>query len=118
MQWSNSVIQVDMEYTFHACSKKIKIEAKITNLGAATMYDPAFMIDFNPDNEHEISGSYETNDKIIGQKSVGDSYTSVCSAGLVSGIAVCMSSNHANSYAYKDTFEEGGTRSAHPWAPR
>jgi hypothetical protein len=113
MQWSNSVIQVDMEYTFHACSKKIKIEVKITNLGAATMYDPAFMIDFDPDNEQEETGSYKTNNEIIGQKSAGDSYTAVCSAGLVSGIAVCMSSNHANSYAYKGlSFSENPLSSA------
>jgi hypothetical protein len=101
MQWSNAYIQVDMDYSFHACSKKIKIEAKITNLHSATMYDPAFLIDFDPDNEQEVTGSYKTVNEIIGQKSEGDSYTSVCGAGVVSGIAVCMSSNHANSYAYK-----------------
>lgn len=101
MQWSNSVIQVDSEYTFHACSKKIKIEAKITNLGAATMYDPTFLISVDPDNEQEVTGSYQTSNQILGQKTDGDDYTSVCGAGLVSSIALCMSSDHAGSYAYK-----------------
>tara|TARA_B100001121_G_C18570552_1_gene564736 strand:- start:23 stop:943 length:921 start_codon:yes stop_codon:yes gene_type:complete len=101
MQWSNSVIQVDSEYTFHACSKKIKIEAKITNLGAATMYDPTFLISVDPDNEQEVTGNYQTSNQILGQKVYGDDYTSVCGAGLVSSIALCMSSDHAGSRAYK-----------------
>ena len=101
MQWSNSVIQVDSTYSFHACSKKILISAKITNLGSGTMYDPSYLIGLDPDNDKEAGGSYSTINSIQGQKSQGDDYTSVCAEGSSSGISLCMSSTHPRSYGYR-----------------
>jgi len=101
MQWSNSDIQVDATYSFHACSKKIEILAKITNLGSGTMYDPSYLIALDPDNDKDTGGGYATINSILGQKSEGDDYTSVCAEGPSSGISLCMSTTHPRSYAYR-----------------
>ena len=103
LQWSNSDIKVDLQYSFHSCSKKISISAKITNLGSATMYDPAFAIAVDPDQDEEVTGAtgYKTTNTIKGQKTQGDAYSSVCAEGQASEISLCMSSNHPRSYVYR-----------------
>ena len=102
-EWGDANIKVDVVYSFHACSKKIKVEAKITNLNPATVTDPAFLISVDADQDWPITGrAFDTVDTIQGQASMaGSTYTSVCSSGPLSTIAVCMSSSAAKSYAYK-----------------
>jgi hypothetical protein len=105
-EWSDANIKVDVVYSFHACSKKIKVEAKITNLNPATVTDPAFLISVDADQDWPgpIPGGtpHRTVDTIQGQASMaGSTYTSVCSSGPLSTIAVCLSSSAAKSYAYK-----------------
>jgi len=99
-EWSNANIKVDVVYSFHACSKKIKIEAKITNLGPLDMEDPAFLIMVDADQDADTQSIYQTVDTIQGQVTMGNTYTSVCSVGQTE-IALCMSSSKAESYAYR-----------------
>ena len=104
-------IQVDVRYSFHTCSKLMKIEAKITNLSTATMQAPAFMIMVNANKNRDPpgaaagTGTYNTVDTIRGQSTLGDTYSSVCSSGAddpgAAGLSLCLSSMSANSYAYR-----------------
>jgi len=105
------IIQVDVRYSFHTCSKLMKIEAKITNLSTATMQAPAFMIMVNANKNRDPpgaaagTGTYNTVDTIRGQSTLGDTYSSVCSSGAddpgAAGLSLCLSSMSANSYAYR-----------------
>ena len=107
-------IQVDVRYSFHTCSKLMKIEAKITNLHPESdgqMEAPAFMVMVNanqnrdPPGAAEGSGTFNTVDTIQGQSTLGNTYSSVCSSGAddldATGLSLCLSSMSANSYAYR-----------------
>merc|ERR1712124_201827 len=107
-------IQVDVRYSFHTCSKLMKIEAKITNLHPESdgqMEAPAFMVMVNanqnrdPPGAAEGSGTFNTVDTIQGQSTLGNIYSSVCSSGAddldATGLSLCLSSMSANSYAYR-----------------
>jgi len=109
-------IQVDVRYSFHTCSKLMKIEAKITNLHPDShplgqMEAPAFMVMVNanqnrdPPGAAEGSGTFNTVDTIQGQSTLGNIYSSVCSSGAddldATGLSLCLSSMSANSYAYR-----------------
>ena len=94
---------MDLQYSFHSCSKKISISAKITNLGSATMYDPGFAISVDADQDQEVTETKEhkTTNMIKAQKTQGDAFSSVCAEGQASEISLCMSSNHPRSYVYR-----------------
>jgi len=101
-----SPIQLDAVYSFHACSKKIRIQARITNIGHQPINDPYYAISIDPDQDCRSArvgcpGTHNTRDSIRGQKTHGDPYTSVCGEGQNSKISVCMSSASPKSKAYR-----------------
>merc|ERR1719195_1942557 len=83
LQFKKSPIQLDAVYSFHSCSKKIRIEARITNIGHQPIENPYYAISIDPDQDCRAArvgcpGTHATKDSIRGQKTLGDPYTSVC----------------------------------------
>ena len=68
--------------------------------GSAPIYDVAYTIGVDPDQDREPSGTNNTINSIEGQLSQGDNYTAVCAEGVVSGISMCLTTDIATSYAF------------------
>ena len=110
---TTSLATLVQTYSFDVCSKRIRVDAELTNTGDSPLYDVAYAIGFDPDNDQETFGEYDTTDTIEGQASLGDDFTAVCAEGQDSGVSVCLSSDRTDSYAFR-----GEAFSANPIADK
>ena len=96
-----ATLTLDQTYSFDVSSKRIRVDAELTNTGDSPLYDVAYTITFDPDNDQETGGGFSTINTIEGQASLGDDFTAVCAEGPASEVSVCLSSDRTDSYAFR-----------------
>jgi len=100
MVFEKSPLRLTKRYIFNSCSKKLKIEAKLTNIGRTTLTKPYYLVGLDPDQDKEKYSDYSTINKITGQRTMRDAYTGVCAEGKRSRVSLCLSSTSLQSKAW------------------
>lgn len=95
-------LKLESAYSFDVCSKKVRVDVHFENVGSAPIYDVAYTIGVDPDQDVETLGTYDTKNSIEGQMSQGDNFTAVCAEGALSGISMCLTTDIATSYAFHE----------------
>jgi len=93
-------MKVTVKYSLHSCSKKIKVDAWLKNIGDKPLKDVHFLLGLDPDQEAWTRSDYVTTNTIKGQRRTGSAYTAVCAAGRRTNVAICLTTKHPKSKAW------------------